>query len=63
MPGVGFRDMRVLTAKGLVSSRPAGPVLRSAGSQWAVTVSRIWRVVYRVEGNDVPDADVTDYHP
>ena len=63
MPSVGLRDTRALTAKGLASSRPAGPVLRSEWSQWAVTVSRIWRVVCRVEGNDMPDAGVRDYHP
>ena len=62
MPGGGSCDTRALTANGLVSSRPAGPVLRSEGSQWAVSASRMWRLVFSAEGNDVLDVDLTDYH-
>ena len=61
MPGHGLRDTPALTAKGLVSSRPVGPALRSDGSQWAVTVSRMWRVVLSIEGNGVPDIDLMEY--
>ena len=61
MPGSGLRDTRALTANGLVSSRPAGPVLRSEGSQWAVSASRMWRLVFSAKGNGVPDTDLMDY--
>lgn len=60
MPG---GDLRALTAQGLLSSRSAGPVLRSDGRQWAVTVLPMRQVVFSVEGNDVPDVDMTDYRP
>ena len=30
--------------------------------QWAVTVSRMWRIVFRIEGGHVLDVDLTDYH-
>lgn len=30
--------------------------------QWAVSVSGNWRVVFRFEGEDVTDVDLTDYH-
>ena len=62
MPGSGLRDTRALTANGLVRSRPAGPVLRSEGSQWAVSTSRMWRLMSSAEGNGVPDIDLMD-HP
>ena len=62
MPGGGYCDTRALTTKRLVSSRPAGPVLRSEGSQWAASASRMWRLVFSAEGNDVLDVDLTDYH-
>ena len=29
---------------------------------WAVTVSANWRVVFRFDGRDVRDVDLTDYH-
>jgi len=29
---------------------------------WAVKVSANWRVVFRFEGGDVRDVDLTDYH-
>ena len=30
--------------------------------QWAVAVSRMWRIVFRIEGGDALDVDLTDYH-
>ena len=29
---------------------------------WAVTVSRNWRVIFRIEGGDAYDVDFVDYH-
>ncbi len=34
---------------------------RRAGC-WAVKVSANWRIVFRFEGRDVRDVDLTDYH-
>ncbi len=38
------------------------PLKGNRKGQWAVAVSRMWRIVFRVEGNDVLDVDLTDYH-
>ncbi len=29
---------------------------------WAVSVSRNWRIVFRFDGENVTDVDLTDYH-
>ena len=29
---------------------------------WAVTVRANWRIVFRFEGTDVADVELTDYH-
>lgn len=29
---------------------------------WAVTVSRNWRIIFRLKGEDVVDVDLVDYH-
>lgn len=38
------------------------PLKGDRKGQWAVNVSRMWRIVFRVEGDDVLDVDLTDYH-
>ena len=38
------------------------PLKGDRKGQWAVTVSRMWRIVFRIEGGDVLDVDLTDYH-
>ena len=38
------------------------PLKGNRKGQWAVTVSRMWRIVFRVEGGHVLDVDLTDYH-
>ena len=38
------------------------PLKGERKGQWAVTVSRMWRIVFRIEGDDVLDVDLTDYH-
>lgn len=38
------------------------PLKGDRKDQWAVTVSRMSRIVFRVEGNDVLDVDLMDYH-
>ena len=38
------------------------PLKGDRKGQWAVTVSRMWRIVLRVEGGHVLDVDLTDYH-
>lgn len=38
------------------------PLMGDRKGHWAVTVSRLWRIVFRIEGDDVLDVDLTDYH-
>lgn len=38
------------------------PLKGDRKGQWALTVSRMWRIVFRVEGDDVLDVDLKDYH-
>lgn len=38
------------------------PLKGTRKGQWAVRVSRLWRIVFRVEGGHVLDVDLTDYH-
>ena len=38
------------------------PLKGDRKGRWAVTVSRMWRIVFRVEGVHVLDVDLTDYH-
>ena len=38
------------------------PLKGDRKGQWAVTVSRMWRIAFRIEGDDVLDVDLTDYH-
>jgi len=38
------------------------PLKGDRKGQAAVTVSRMWRIVFRIEGDDVLDVDLTAYH-
>ena len=38
------------------------PLKGERKGQWAVTGSRMWRIVFRIEGGHVLDVDLTDYH-
>ena len=38
------------------------PLKGDRQGQWAVTVSRMWRIVFRVGGDHVLDVDLTGYH-
>lgn len=38
------------------------PLKGDRKGQWSVRVSDGWRIVFRLEGGDVLDVDVTDYH-
>ena len=38
------------------------PLKGERAGYWAVTVSANWRVVFRSDGRDVRDVDLTDYH-
>lgn len=38
------------------------PLKGDRKGEWAVTVSRMWRIVFRVEGDDVLDVDLMDHH-
>ena len=38
------------------------PLKGARKGQWAVRVSRLWRIVFRVEDGHVLDVDLTDYH-
>lgn len=38
------------------------PLKGDLKGQWAVAVSRTWRIVFRVERGDVFDVDLVDYH-
>ena len=38
------------------------PLTGDRQGQWAVTVSRNWRIVFRCDGAAVHDVDLTDYH-
>ena len=38
------------------------PLKDERAGYWAVTVSANWRVVFRFDGRDVRDVDLTDYH-
>ena len=38
------------------------PLKGDRKGQRAVTVSRMWRIVFRIEGDDGLDVDLTDYH-
>jgi proteic killer suppression protein len=29
---------------------------------WSIAVSRNWRIVFRMDGDDVTDLDLVDYH-
>jgi toxin HigB-1 len=53
------------------STSPAGmnvpsfrlhPLKGERKGQWAVSVSGNWRVVFRFDGQDATDVDLTDYH-
>lgn len=37
------------------------PLKGDRRGQWSVVVSRLWRIVFRVEGDQVLDVDLTDY--
>lgn len=46
-------------------ARPTFRLHRLKGNrkrQWAVTVSRHWRIVFRFEHGDAWDVDLVDYH-
>ena len=38
------------------------PLKGDRAGYWAVRVSANWRVVFRFDGGDVRDVDLTDYH-
>ena len=38
------------------------PLKGDRAGYWAVEVSANWRVVFRFDGGDVRDVDLTDYH-
>lgn len=38
------------------------PLKGERRGQWAVSVSRNWRVVFRFAGEDAVDVDLVDYH-
>lgn len=38
------------------------PLKGDRAGYWAVKVSANWRVVFRFDGRDVRDVDLTDYH-
>lgn len=38
------------------------PLRGDRAGHWAVKVSGNWRVVFRFDGHDVKDVDLTDYH-
>ena len=38
------------------------PLKGDRAGHWAVRVSGNWRVVFRFDGRDVRDVDLTDYH-
>ena len=38
------------------------PLRGDLAGQWSVRVSANWRVTFRVEGSDVCDVDLVDYH-
>ena len=38
------------------------PLKGDRAGHWAVKVSGNWRVVFRFDGHDVRDVDLTDYH-
>ena len=38
------------------------PLKGDRAGYWAVKVSANWRVVFRFDGGDVRDVDLTDYH-
>ena len=38
------------------------PLKGDRRGQWSVRVNRIWRIVFRVAGEDVFDVDLIDYH-
>ena len=38
------------------------PLKGDRADHWAVKVSGNWRVVFRFDGGDVRDVDLTDYH-
>ena len=38
------------------------PLKGSRKGQWAVKVSANWRIVFRVEGGNVHDVELCDYH-
>ena len=38
------------------------PLKGNLAGQWAVAVSRTWRIVFRVKNGDVFNVDLVDYH-
>jgi proteic killer suppression protein len=38
------------------------PLKGERAGYWSVTVRANWRIIYRFEGRDVTDVDLTDYH-
>ena len=38
------------------------PLRGDLAGYWAVAVSGDWRIVFRIEGRDVRDVDLVDYH-
>ena len=38
------------------------PLKGGRKGQWAVTVRANWRIVFRIDGGDVHDVDLADYH-
>ena len=38
------------------------PLKGDRAGHWAVKVSGNWRVVFRFDGRDIRDVDLTDYH-
>ena len=38
------------------------PLKGDLAGRWAVAVSRTWRIAFRIEGSNVSDVDLVDYH-
>ncbi|MDE2753247.1 MAG: type II toxin-antitoxin system RelE/ParE family toxin [Gemmatimonadota bacterium] len=69
-PGLIARVERIL-ARLYVAAKPADrtlpglrlhPLKGDRPGCWAVKVSANWRVIFRFDGRDVRDVDLTDYH-
>ena len=38
------------------------PLTGDRRGQWSLTVTKNWRIVFRIEGDEVTDLDFEDYH-